>query len=82
MNNKQVISPFDLLLIANQLIQDHPEYIAGMRADSVEEKDAVLIFKGENFLDKNGLPTEKTPATFNMFKYLAHRLSNEFTIEK
>ncbi len=39
MKNKQVISSFDLLLIANQLIQDHQDYIKGMRAESVEEKD-------------------------------------------
>ncbi|CAH0540552.1 YciN family protein [Vibrio marisflavi] len=82
MKNKQVISSFDLLLIANQLIQDHQDYIKGMRAESVEEKDEVLIFKGEYFLDESGLPTEKTTAAFNMFKYLAHQLSKEFSLEK
>ncbi|GAM62316.1 protein yciN [Vibrio ishigakensis] len=52
-----------------------------MRATSVEEKDEVLIFKGEYFLDANGLPTPNTTAVFNMFKYLAHVLSKEFTIK-
>ncbi|ROV59543.1 DUF2498 family protein [Vibrio ponticus] len=82
MSDKKVISTFDLLLIANQIIQEHDDYIEGMRADSVEEKEGVLVFKGNYFLDDNGLPTGQTTAVFNMFKYLAHHLSKEFTIEK
>ncbi len=80
MSDKQAIAKFDLLLIANQLIQEHDSYIDGMRADSVEEKDGVLVFKGNYFLDNNGLPTANTTAVFNMFKYLAHQLSKEFTL--
>jgi hypothetical protein len=80
--SKQVITEFDLLLIANQVIQSHANYIEGMRADSVTEKDDVLVFKGEYFLDSNGLPTENTTAVFNMFKYLAHHLSKEFTLQQ
>lgn len=80
--SKQAITEFDLLLIANQVIQSHDDYIEGMRADSVTEKDDVLIFKGEYFLDSNGLPTENTTAVFNMFKYLAHHLSKEFTLQQ
>ncbi len=81
MSDKTPIAEFDLLLIANQLIQEHENYIEGMRAESVEEKDDVLVFKGNYFLDSNGLPTEKTTAVFNMFKYLAHQLSKEFTLQ-
>lgn len=81
MSEKKSISEFDLLLIANQIIQQHDSYIEGMRAESVEEKDDVLVFKGNYFLDNNGLPTEKTTAVFNMFKYLAHQLSGEFTLK-
>jgi len=80
--SKQEITEFDLLLIANQVIQSHADYIEGMRADSVTEKDDVLVFKGEYFLDSNGLPTENTTAVFNMFKYLAHHLSKEFTLQQ
>lgn len=79
---KKVIAEFDLLLIANQIIQSHDDYIEGMRANSVVEKDDVLIFKGEYFLDNNGMPTENTTAVFNMFKYLAHHLSKEFTLQQ
>ncbi|PSU33278.1 YciN family protein [Photobacterium lutimaris] len=82
MNTKESIANDELLMIANQLIQDHEAYIDGMRANSVEERGGVLIFKGEYFLDDNGLPTEKTTAVFNMFKYLAHQLSPKFTLGK
>ncbi|ACH66332.1 YciN family protein [Aliivibrio fischeri] len=81
MSDKKSISEADLLLIANQIIQDHENYLEGMRATSVEEKDEVLVFKGEYFLSEQGLPTEKTTAVFNMFKYLAHHLSKEFTVK-
>ncbi|WPC72235.1 DUF2498 family protein [Vibrio porteresiae] len=82
MAEKKSISEFDLLMIANQLIMDHEAFLDGMRADSVEEKEGILVFKGNYFLDDRGLPTEKTTAVFNMFKYLAHQLSPEFTVEK
>ncbi len=81
MSDKKSISEADLLLIANQIIQDHENYVEGMRATSVEEKDEVLVFKGEYFLSEQGLPTEKTTAVFNMFKYLAHQLSKEFSVK-
>jgi len=81
MSEKKVISQSELLMIANHIIQDHDDYIEGMRTDSVEEKEGVLVFKGNYFLDDNGLPTPKTTAVFNMFKYLAHHLSKEFTLE-
>ncbi|CAH0525578.1 YciN family protein [Vibrio hippocampi] len=81
-SDKKTVSEFDLLLIANQIIQSHDDYIEGMRADSVEEKEGVLVFKGHYFLDEKGLPTANTTAVFNMFKYLAHHLSKEFTLEK
>lgn len=82
MSDKKTISQFELLIIANHIIQEHDDYIEGMRAESVEEKDDVLVFKGNYFLDDNGLPTSQTTAVFNMFKYLAHHLSKEFTLEK
>ncbi|RJX73766.1 DUF2498 family protein [Vibrio sinensis] len=82
MSDKKEISELELLLIANHIIQDHDDYIEDMRADSVDEKDEVLVFKGHYFLDDNGLPTAQTTAVFNMFKYLAHHLSKEFTIKK
>ncbi|RTZ15755.1 DUF2498 family protein [Vibrio aquaticus] len=81
MSEKKVISHAELLMIANHVIQEHDDYLEGMRTDSVEEKEGVLVFKGNYFLDDNGLPTPQTTAVFNMFKYLAHHLSKEFTLE-
>ncbi|STO57130.1 Protein of uncharacterised function (DUF2498) [Grimontia hollisae] len=82
MAEKTSICAEDLLKIANQMIREHDAYIDGMHADSVEEKAGVMVFKGEYFLDGNGLPTPKTTAVFNMFKYLAHHLSKQYTLEK
>ncbi|EOD78654.1 Protein yciN [Grimontia indica] len=81
MAEKTPISANDLLKIANEMIREHDAYIEGMNTDSVEEKAGVMIFKGEYFLDENGLPTPKTTAVFNMFKYLAHQLSKQYTIQ-
>lgn len=82
MSEKKIIPQNELLMIANHLIQEHDDYIEGMRADSVEEKEGVLVFKGNYFIDDKGLPTIETTAVFNMFKYLAHHLSKEFTLQK
>lgn len=74
-------SPIDrqrLLAEANAIIQNHDDYLHGMVADSVEQKNGVLVFRGEFFLDDNGLPTLKTTAVFNMFKHLAHVLSEKY----
>ncbi|CZF79600.1 hypothetical protein GCE9029_01554 [Grimontia celer] len=81
MAEKTPISADDLLKIANEMIREHNAYIEGMNTDSVEEKAGVMVFKGEYFLDDNGLPTPKTTAVFNMFKYLAHQLSKQYTIQ-
>lgn len=78
---KQPISEKELLQIANQMIIEHKAYIEGMVATSVEEKNDFFLFKGEYFLDPNGLPTAKTTEAFNMFKYLTHQLSKNYTIK-
>ncbi len=81
MKEKQLISEFDLLLIANQILQEHDAYQEGIRATAVEEKEDVLIFKGDYFLDENGIPTPKTQVVFNLFKFLAHELSPQFSLQ-
>ncbi|GKX54511.1 hypothetical protein SOASR030_06230 [Leminorella grimontii] len=75
------ISRQALLKEANQLIRDHEDFIHGMEATDVEQKGSVLVFRGEYFLDKDGLPTAKTTAVFNMFKHLAHVFSNKYHLE-
>ncbi|CAI0722871.1 YciN family protein [Serratia ficaria] len=67
-----------LLAEANNLIRQHEDYLHGMLATDVEQKGSVLVFRGEFFLDADGLPTAKTTAVFNMFKHLAHLLSEKY----
>lgn len=74
----QPIDRTSILQEANRLIQEHDDYISGIVAEDVCQKNGVLIFSGEYFLDENGLPTAKSTAVFNMFKYLAHTLSEKY----
>ncbi|ENA1755621.1 YciN family protein [Yersinia ruckeri] len=67
-----------LLAEANEIIRQHEDYLHGMLATEVEQKGPVLVFRGEFFLDTDGLPTRKTTAVFNMFKHLAHVLSAKY----
>ncbi|EPT7061923.1 YciN family protein [Cronobacter turicensis] len=78
---QEMTQPIDratLLAQANKMIREHEDYIAGMVATDVEQKNGVLVFRGEYFMDDQGLPTAKTTAVFNMFKYLAHQLSEKY----
>lgn len=76
--NTQPIERAALLLQANQLLREHDDYIKGIEATDVSQKNAVLVFSGDYFLDDNGLPTSKSTAVFNLFKYLAHTLSEKY----
>lgn len=67
-----------LLEEANRIIRDHEDYTHEMLATEVEQKRPVLVFRGEFFLDEQGIPTQKTTAVFNMFKHLAHVLSEKY----
>jgi len=80
MSEKQSIARGALLELANQMIRDHDDYLNGMEALDVEEKKGVLVFKGNYFLDDQGLPTPRTTAVFNVFKFLAHKLSPAYTL--
>ncbi|WP_313010242.1 YciN family protein [Atlantibacter hermannii] len=80
---QETIQPIDkktLLEKANTLIVEHEDYIAGIVATDVEQKNGVLVFRGDYFLDEQGLPTPKSTAVFNMFKYLAHQLSENYRL--
>ena len=70
-----------LLAEANQIIKEHEDYMQGMEATEVEQKGDVLVFRGEFFLDEDGIPTRKTTAVLNMFKHLAHVLSEKYHLE-
>lgn len=81
MTQKHAITSEALLIIANNMISEHENYLEGIQANSVQEKAGVLVFKGEYFLDNDGLPSTKTTEVFNMFKYLAHQLSKQYTLK-
>ncbi|CAM3558397.1 hypothetical protein BS639_15395 [Rouxiella silvae] len=76
------ISSDALLIEANKVIRQHEDYLQGMIATEVEQKGEVLVFRGEFFLDEQGLPTVKTTAVFNMFKHLAHLFSDKYHLQK
>lgn len=80
-NQTSPITHQALLKEANEIIRNHDDYIHGIEATEVEQKGDVLVFRGEFFLDENGLPTAKTTAGFNMFKHLAHVLSAKYHLE-
>lgn len=76
--NTQPVEREALLNEANNLIRQHQDYMHGMIATDVEQKGNVLVFRGEFFLDPDGLPTVKTTAVFNMFKHLAQVFSEKY----
>ena len=82
---QESVQPIDrqsLLVKANEIIREHEDYVQGIEATNVTERNGVLIFSGDYFLDEQGLPTAKSTAVFNMFKHLAHVLSEKYTLEE
>jgi hypothetical protein len=77
----QPIDKQSLLIEANKIIRAHEDFMHGMEATDVEQKNGVLVFRGEYFLDEQGLPTGKSTAVFNMFKHLAHLLSEKYHLQ-
>lgn len=77
-STSQPIDRQSLLALANQLIRDHDDTLKGIEATGVQQRNGVLVFSGEYYLDEQGLPTPKSTAVFNMFKYLAHELSEKY----
>lgn len=43
---KETLSQEALLTLANDIIRSHEDFIHGMRADGVEQRGDVLVFKG------------------------------------
>ncbi|EHC9777454.1 YciN family protein [Salmonella enterica subsp. enterica serovar Thompson] len=74
----QPIDRETLLLEANKIIREHEDTMAGIVATGVTQRNGVLVFSGDYFLDEQGLPTPKSTAEFNMFKHLAHVLSEKY----
>ena len=77
----QPIDKQQLIIEANKVIRAHEDFMHGMEATDVEQKNGVLVFKGEYFLDEQGLPTGKSTAIFNMFKHLAHVFADKYHLQ-
>lgn len=53
----QPIDRETLLLEANKIIREHEDTMAGIVATGVTQRNGVLVFSGDYFLDEQGLPT-------------------------
>ncbi|WP_158784954.1 DUF2498 family protein [Pantoea sp. BAV 3049] len=82
MNQTEAVDKATLLLKANEMIAQHEHYFEGLTATDVEQKGDVLVFRGEYFLDEQGLPGEKSTVVFNVFKFLAVELSPRYHLIK
>ena len=67
----QPIDRETLLKEANKIIREHEDTLAGIEATGVTQRNGVLVFTGDYFLDES-------TAVFNMFKHLAHVLSEKY----
>ncbi|APC12003.1 MULTISPECIES: DUF2498 family protein [Providencia] len=79
-DNLPIITKEELLEKANDIIKKHDDYIHGMFVNAVEQHRGTFVFKGEFFLDENNIPTLKSTAAFNMYKHLAHVLSEQYQL--
>ncbi|WP_336140258.1 DUF2498 family protein [Erwinia sp. CGal63] len=75
MKQTQAIDKAALLQKANEMIAGHEDFFPGLSATDVEQKGEVLVFRGDYFLDEQGLPGAKSTVVFNVFKFLATELS-------
>ncbi len=80
--SKQSISQQDLIILANNLLREHEDYIPGVEVREVSQHRDVLTFKGEAFLSDDLLPTANSPKAFNLYKWLCHHLSEQYTLEE
>ncbi|EEU9658504.1 DUF2498 family protein [Escherichia coli] len=58
----QPIDRETLLKEANKIIREHEDTLAGIEATGVTQRNGVLVFTGDYFLDEQGLPTAKSTA--------------------
>ncbi|MHA6499050.1 DUF2498 family protein, partial [Escherichia coli] len=56
----QPIDRETLLKEANKIIREHEDTLAGIEATGVTQRNGVLVFTGDYFLDEQGLPTAKS----------------------
>lgn len=74
----QPIDRQTLLKRTNKLIREHENTLAGIEATGIIQRNDVLASSDESYPDKQSLPTSKSTTIFNMFEYLAHKLSDRY----
>ena len=79
-DDKQAIKRADLIVLANAQLPEHDDFIEGVEVQEVAEQHGVIAFKGESFLDDNGLLTSKSMIAFNLYKWLCHHFSSKYTL--
>lgn len=82
MEEKTAISKEELLKEANELVKSCDDYIHGVKADNVSQRDGTFVFSGDYFLKEDGTPSSKTLAVFNCFKFLNQNLSKKYFLEQ
>jgi len=81
MSQQQPVNREHLLALAREMIVSHPDYFTGLGVDDVEQNGDVLVFRGNYYLDDQGLPTAKSTTVFNVYKALAVDLSARYRLE-
>ena len=79
-NDKQAITSADLIVLANAQLLEHEDFIVGVKVQNIAEQHGFITFKGESFLDENGIPTTKSMIAFNLYKWLCQHFSNKYTL--
>jgi len=79
--DKKKISTKQLILLANEQLRGHDDYLEGMEVREISEQFGVISFRGESFLDEIGLPTIKSTQAFNLYKWLCHHFSKDYEIQ-
>ncbi len=74
----KLISAESMIDLATITMRDHAEYIEGMSISSVQQESDVLVFRGDFYLNAQGLPTEQTHAAFRVYKHLSTLFSSQY----
>lgn len=80
MNEKLPISSEEMVKLANSALRSHDDYIDGLVIYEAIQTPDCIVFKGENFLDEQGIPTAKSMAAFNLYKWLSYQFTGFYTI--
>ncbi len=78
--SKKIISSSELLIQANGVLLNFPDFIEGMEVINAQQEGDKIIFRGEFFLNGLGMPTEKTQTSFEAYEYLSRFFSDNYCL--